>query len=48
MYPGADSSYVVYDNTTNRNQSVSGTATEQLTKKAKAYLQKLYDDLDRR
>lgn len=43
-----DSSYVVYDNTTNRNQSVSGTATEQLTKKAKAYLQKLYDDLDRR
>jgi phosphoglycerol transferase MdoB-like AlkP superfamily enzyme len=43
-----DSSAVVYDNTTDRVVSASGVATDQLTTKAKAYLQSLYDDLDRR
>ena len=43
-----DSNYVVYDNTTNKVQTASETTTQELTKKAQAYLQKLYDDLDRR
>ena len=43
-----DSSAVVYDNTTDRVQNASGTSTNLLSRKAKAYLQKLYDDLDKR
>lgn len=43
-----DSSSVVYDNTDRRvHQSVNG-GDSQLLPKAKAYLQKLYDDLDQR
>ena len=35
-------------NDTNKVQTASETSTQELTKKAQAYLQKLYDDLDRR
>lgn len=43
-----DSASVVYDNMTNRVQNAQGNDLEQLTKNTKAYLQKLYDDLDKR
>lgn len=43
-----DSSAVVYDNTSGRLQSSAGKDADSLLRKAQAYLQKLYDDLDRR
>ncbi len=43
-----DSSYVVYDNTVGKVHSCSGKEPDYLLKKAKAFLQKLYDDLDKR
>ena len=43
-----DSGSVVYDNTAARLHSATGTATDSLLIRAKAYLQKLYDDLDKR
>lgn len=39
---------MIYDNIQNKVHSAKGSATENLTKAAKAYLQKLYDDLDNR
>lgn len=43
-----DSSSVIYDNTSNKVSLTSGPDTDRLVKKAQAYLQKLYDDLDKR
>ena len=43
-----DSSSVIYDNTSNRLHSSTGSAADSLLLKSKAYLQKLYDDLDKR
>jgi hypothetical protein len=39
---------VVFDNTAARLHSATGTATDSMLIRAKAYLQKLYDDLDKR
>ncbi len=43
-----DSSSVIYDNTSNKVHQEVGPDTEILLKNAKAYLQKVYDDLDKR
>ena len=43
-----DSGWVVYDNTLGRTYNATGDDPTALTEKAKAYLQKLYDDIDRR
>lgn len=43
-----DSSAVVYDNTSEQIQLSIGKDADGLLRKAKAYLQKLYDDLDSR
>lgn len=43
-----DSSAIVYDNTSGRVHHSFGKDTDSLLMKAKAYLQKLYDDLDKR
>jgi phosphoglycerol transferase MdoB-like AlkP superfamily enzyme len=43
-----DSSRVIFDNTANQAVSPEGAYTDSLTQKAKAYLQKLYDDIDKR
>lgn len=43
-----DSSSVIYDNTSGRVQAAEGPDTDMLVVKAKAYLQKLYDDLEKR
>jgi len=43
-----DSSLVVYDITTDRVQHEQGKGTADLLTRSKAYLQKLYDDLERR
>jgi len=43
-----DSNRIFFDNTSNKLISAEGTSTDLLTKKAKAFLQKVYDDLDRR
>ncbi|MBR5689788.1 MAG: LTA synthase family protein, partial [Prevotella sp.] len=43
-----DSSSVIYDNTANRLYSSTGFAVDSLLLKSKVYLQKLYDDLDKR
>lgn len=43
-----DSSCIVYDNTSARIQYSSGKGTQKLLRKSQAYLQKLYDDLDKR
>lgn len=43
-----DSGSVVFDNTAARLHSATGTATDSMLIRAKAYLQKLYDDLDKR
>ena len=43
-----DSSRVIFDNTANQTVSPEGADTDSLTQKAKAYLQKLYDDIDKR
>ena len=39
---------VIYDNTSNKVTLQTGTDSETLVKQAQAFLQKLYDDLDRR
>ena len=44
----SDSSRVIFDNTANQTVSPEGAYTDSLTQKAKAYLQKLYDDIDKR
>jgi phosphoglycerol transferase MdoB-like AlkP superfamily enzyme len=43
-----DSCRVIYDNTSHQTHQEMGPDTDLLVKKAKAYLQKLYDDLDKR
>ena len=43
-----DSNCIIYDNTSARIQYSFGKETELLLKKSQAYLQKLYDDLDKR
>ena len=43
-----DSNCIVYDNTSARIQYSSGKGTQMLLRKSQAYLQKLYDDLDKR
>ena len=43
-----DSSSVVYDNTSGLLYSSEGSDADSLLKKSKAYLQKLYDDLEQR
>ena len=43
-----DSNSVVYDNTSERIYAAEGADTPRLLEKAKAYLQKLYDDIDKR
>jgi phosphoglycerol transferase MdoB-like AlkP superfamily enzyme len=43
-----DSSAVVYDNTSGRSQLSEGKDADSLLRKSQAYLQKLYDDLDKR
>ena len=43
-----DSNRIFFDNTSNKLISAEGTSTDLLTKKAKAFLQKVYDDLDKR
>lgn len=43
-----DSSSIVFNNITGKVQSAEGNDTERLLTKAKAYLQKLYDDLDKK
>lgn len=43
-----DSNCIIYDNTSARVQYSFGKETELLLKKSQAYLQKLYDDLDKR
>ena len=43
-----DSSSVVYDNTSGLLYSSEGPDADSLLKKSKAYLQKLYDDLEQR
>jgi phosphoglycerol transferase MdoB-like AlkP superfamily enzyme len=43
-----DSSAVVYDNTSGRLQLSEGKDADSLLRKSQAYLQKLYDDLDKR
>lgn len=43
-----DSSALVYDNTSERVHFSEGKGSRQLLKQAQAYLQKLYDDLDKR
>ena len=43
-----DSSSVVYDNTNRKLHQAQGRGTDSLLTAAKAYLQKLYDDLDKR
>lgn len=43
-----DSCRAIYDNTSGKTHLGTGPDTDELVKKAKAYLQKLYDDLDKR
>ena len=43
-----DNGRAIYDNTSGTTHKEEGTDTKQLVKKSKAYLQKLYDDLDKR
>jgi hypothetical protein len=43
-----DSSSVIYDNTLERVYSSEGPDGDGLVRKAQAYLQKLYDDIDKR
>ena len=43
-----DSCRAIYDNTSNLTHQEMGPDTDLLVKKAQAYLQKLYDDLDKR
>ena len=43
-----DSNCIVYDNTSARIQYSSGKGTQMLLRKSQAYLQKLYDDLEKR
>jgi hypothetical protein len=43
-----DSGRAIYDNTSGKIHKAEGADTDLLVKKSKAYLQKLYDDLDKR
>ncbi len=43
-----EKSSVIYDNTLNQVQHQTGTDVDSVLMKAQAYLQKLYDDLDKR
>ena len=43
-----DSGRIIYDNTSNKVAQQTGTDSETLVKQAQAFLQKLYDDLDKR
>jgi hypothetical protein len=43
-----DSNSVIYDNTSDKVHQTTGPDTDRALKRAQAYLQKLYDDLDKR
>ena len=43
-----DDSYIIYDNTADQRQKAGGQNAGLLEKQVKAYLQKLYDDIDKR